>query len=52
MMSREVEISSYERMSMIFDKEQLLVPEPLLKRRLDFLRREYDPVHAPAEKKP
>jgi NADH-quinone oxidoreductase subunit I len=41
-MSREVEISTYDRSSMVFDKEKLLVPEPLLKRRLDFLRAEYD----------
>ena len=41
-MSREVEIGSYDRPSMIFEKEQLLVPEPLLKRRLDFLRGEYE----------
>jgi len=41
-MSREIEISSYDRQSMIFEKEQLLVPENLLKRRLDFLRGEYD----------
>jgi hypothetical protein len=32
---------------MIFDKEKLLVPEPLLKRRLEFLRAEYDRDHAP-----
>jgi len=41
-MSREVEIGSYDRPSMVFKKEQLLVPEPLLKRRLDFLRAEYE----------
>ncbi len=41
-MSREVEIGSYDRPSMVFEKEQLLVPEPLLKRRLDFLRGEYE----------
>ena len=40
-MSREVEISTFDRESMIFDKEKLLVPEPLLKRRLEFLRAEY-----------
>jgi NADH-quinone oxidoreductase subunit I len=49
-MSREVEISSYDRSSMNFEKEQLLVPERLLKRRLDFLRGEYDRVNQPAEK--
>jgi NADH-quinone oxidoreductase subunit I len=41
-MSREVEISTYDRESMIFDKQRLLVPENLLKRRLDFLRGGYD----------
>jgi NADH-quinone oxidoreductase subunit I len=41
-MSREVEISTYDRPSLNFEKEQLLVPEHLLKRRLDFLRGEYD----------
>ena len=41
-MSREVEIGSYDRDSMIFDKARLLVPSELLKRRLDFLRGEYD----------
>jgi NADH-quinone oxidoreductase subunit I len=41
-MSREVELSGYDRDSLLFDKEHLLVPEALLKRRLDFLRGEYD----------
>ena len=50
-MSREVEISSYDRQSLSFDKEQLLVPEHLLQRRLDFLRGEYDRVHASGEKR-
>lgn len=50
-MSREVEISTYDRRSMIFDKENLLVPENLLKRRLEFLRREYDRQHAPVERR-
>jgi len=50
-MSREFEISDYKRESLIFDKEQLLVPESLLKRRLDFLRGEYDRVHAAGEKR-
>jgi NADH-quinone oxidoreductase subunit I len=49
-MSREVEISSYDRQSLNFKKEQLLVPENLLKRRLDFLRGEYDRAEAPREK--
>jgi len=44
-MSREVELSTYDRGSMIFEKEKLLVPEPMLKRRLDFLRSEYDREH-------
>jgi NADH-quinone oxidoreductase subunit I len=47
-MSREVELSSYDRPSLLFDKQQLLVPEHLLKRRLEFLRGEYDRQHAPA----
>ncbi len=47
-MSREVEIASYDRPSMLFEKEQLLVPEKLLERRLEFLRFEYD--RAPVEK--
>ena len=46
-MSRETEICTYERGSLIYHKEQLLVPENLLKRRLDFLRAEYDREHAP-----
>jgi NADH-quinone oxidoreductase subunit I len=46
-MSREVELSTFDRASMLYDKERLLVPEPLLKRRLDFIRGEYDRVHAP-----
>jgi len=41
-MSREVEISTYDRRSMIFEKDDLLVPDDLLERRLDFLRREYE----------
>ena len=46
-MSREVEISVYERRMMIFKKDQLLVPEKLLERRLGFLRAEYDRTAAP-----
>jgi len=49
-MSREFEISSYDRQSLNFDKERLLVPETLLKRRLEFLRGEYDRVQAGGEK--
>jgi NADH-quinone oxidoreductase subunit I len=51
-MSREVELGSYDRDTMRFDKERLLVPEALLKRRLDFLRREYGRQHErPAPRK-
>ena len=49
-MSREVEISSFDRESMLYQKEQLLVPENLLKRRLEFLRAEYDREGEPPEK--
>lgn len=49
-MSREVEIGTFDRDAMIFEKEKLLVPESMLKRRLDFLRAEYDRAHAPAAK--
>jgi NADH-quinone oxidoreductase subunit I len=45
-MSREVEVSSFDRASMLYHKEQLLVPEKLLERRLEFLRREYERPHA------
>jgi NADH-quinone oxidoreductase subunit I len=46
-MSREVEIATYDRPEMTYHKDALLVPEALLKRRLDFLRAEYDRKHAP-----
>jgi NADH-quinone oxidoreductase subunit I len=46
-MSREVELASYDRGSMLYDKSALLVPGSLLKRRLEFLRAEYDRKHAP-----
>ena len=46
-MSREVEISGFDRASLNFDKKKLLVPEHLLKRRLDFLRSEYNRPHGP-----
>jgi len=46
-MSREVELATYDRPSMLYDKERLLVPESLLKRRLEFLRGEYGREHAP-----
>jgi NADH-quinone oxidoreductase subunit I len=45
-MSREVELATYDRPSMVYEKEQLLVPEGLLKRRLEFLRAEYEREHA------
>ena len=45
-MSREVELATYDRDSMLYDKERLLVPEKLLDRRLSFLRDEYDREHA------
>lgn len=48
-MSREVEIATYDRASMTFHKEDLLVPENLLNRRLEFLRREYDPETSSGE---
>ena len=48
-MSREVEICTYDRQSMVYDKESLLVPDDLLKRRLDFLRGEYDREHHPRQ---
>jgi len=52
-MSREAEISTYDRDSMIYHKKELLVPDALLKRRLDFLRAEYDRQHqAPATPDP
>jgi len=41
-MSREVEISEYDRGSLVFDLKHLLVPAELLERRLAFLRREYE----------
>ncbi len=40
-MSREFEIASYDRASLVFGKSELLVPESLLERRLAFLRAEY-----------
>jgi NADH-quinone oxidoreductase subunit I len=45
-MSRHVEIATYDRASMLFEKQELLVPENLLERRLGFLRAEYDRKHA------
>jgi NADH-quinone oxidoreductase subunit I len=50
-MSREVELATYDRDSMLYDKERLLVPEKLLERRLGFLRSEYDREHARPEKR-
>ena len=48
-MSREVEIATYDRAATHYHKADLLVPESLLKRRLEFLRAEYDRQHAPAK---
>jgi NADH-quinone oxidoreductase subunit I len=50
-MSREVELGAFTRPDMLYKKEQLLVPEPMLKRRLDFIRSEYDRQHAAPEKR-
>lgn len=41
-MSREVEIASFDRESLVYGLQELLVPEPLLERRLAFLRAEYE----------
>jgi NADH-quinone oxidoreductase subunit I len=49
-MSREVELSTFDRGSLVFDKQRLLVPEKLLERRLAFLRGEYDREHAPPKR--
>ena len=46
-LSREVELAGYERGAMLYEKEQLLVPEALLERRIEFLRGEYDRQGAP-----
>lgn len=51
-MSREVEIATFERGATMFHKKDLLVPEPMLKRRLDFLRTEYDRPHEKPRTKP
>jgi NADH-quinone oxidoreductase subunit I len=50
-MSREVELATFDRPSMIFHKEDLLVPEKLLERRLAFLRAEYERISAPAPRR-
>jgi NADH-quinone oxidoreductase subunit I len=50
-MSREIELGAFTRDDMIYAKDQLLVPEPMLKRRLEFIRGEYDRQHAPAASK-
>ncbi|MAE95307.1 MAG: NADH-quinone oxidoreductase, subunit I [Deltaproteobacteria bacterium] len=47
-MSREVEIATFTRDAMLYEKEHLLVPEALLERRLGFLRAEYGRERAPA----
>ena len=51
-MSREVELCTFDRPGMLFEKEQLLVPEALLERRLGFLRGEYDQEHERATPDP
>ena len=51
-MSRAVELGSYDRGGMLYEKADLLVPEALLKRRLDFLRSEYGRPHAPGSASP
>jgi NADH-quinone oxidoreductase subunit I len=48
-MSREVELATYDRDAMIFHKADLLVPVPMLKRRLEFIRAEYDRPHPPRD---
>ena len=50
-MSRVVVLGAFPRPDMIFRMEQRRVPEPLLKRRLDYLRAEYDRAYAAPEKK-
>ena len=40
-MSRDVELATLDRESMLFDKERLLRSEAELKRRLEFIRQEY-----------
>jgi len=49
-MSRAVEISSFDRASLIFDKKRLLVPAELLERRLEFIRGEYEDPPASGDK--
>jgi NADH-quinone oxidoreductase subunit I len=41
-MSPVVELAGFDRASMHYSKEQLLVPASLVERRLEFLRREYE----------
>jgi NADH-quinone oxidoreductase subunit I len=41
-MSQQVELATYDRASMVFHKDQLLVPGAMLERRLRFLRKGYD----------
>ena len=50
-MSREVEIATFDRASMLFQKEQLLVPPSLVEGRLRFLRREYEREGEPAPRR-
>lgn len=46
-MSRAVELAGFDRASMVYSKEELLVPADLLQRRLGFLRREYERAEEP-----
>ena len=41
-MSRQVEIAAFGREALVFHRDDLLVPGHLLKRRLEFLRAEYE----------
>lgn len=50
-MSREVEIATYDRESMRYRKKDLLVPAKLLERRLSFIRGDYDRTHVPATRR-
>jgi NADH-quinone oxidoreductase subunit I len=47
-MSREVELATFTRGAMHYRKDDLLVPGALVKRRLEFLRDEYDRQDAPS----
>lgn len=49
-MSPEVELSSFTRPGMLWQKDDLLIPEVDLKKRLEFLRSEYERTHAPVSR--